>query len=121
LAGAQTVLDEFVGPPLGGLLLGMSLALPVAVDAMTFLLAALLVASMRGSFRPTAEVSTDAGARTIRVEFADGLRYLLGERMLVALAVSSFLSTLAYMAPFAVLALWATQTIGSARPSTESC
>lgn len=112
LAGAQTVLDEFIGPPLGGLLLGLSLALPLAVDAVTFLLAALLVGWMRGSFRPTADVDRDAGTGTIRNEFVGGLRYLLGDRMLVALAASSFLSTLAYMAPFAILALWATQLIG---------
>lgn len=114
LAGAQTVLDEFAGPPLGGFLLGVSLALPLVVDAATFLLAALLVASMRGSFRPAAEVTTDsdAGPGTLRTEFVSGARYIFNERMLLALAVSSFLSTLAYMAPFAVLALWAIQTIG---------
>lgn len=112
LAGAQTVLDEFVGPPLGGLLLGMSLALPLAVDAVTFLLAALLVAWIQGSFRPAVEAEHQVDAGTIRQELVAGLRYLLSERMLVALAVSNFLSTVSYMAPFAVLALWATQTIG---------
>lgn len=111
LAGAQTILDEFVGPPLGGLLLGFAVALPVAVDAATFLLAALLVASMHGSFRPSS-ASTESGVESFGAELNSGLRYLGGNRDLLTLAASSFLSSVAYMAPFAVLALWATELIG---------
>ncbi len=110
LATAQTIFDEIAGPPLGGLLFGVAAALPIAADATTFLVAALLFWSLRGRFRPDREQAHSP--TTLRHELNEGLRYLLGHRTLLSLATSGFLSSLAYMAPFSVLVLFATETVG---------
>ncbi len=44
---AEQIIGQFVGPPLAGFLLAMALPLPFIVDALTFLLAAILVALLR--------------------------------------------------------------------------
>lgn len=50
LVGAFIVANQFIGPPLGGLLFAVSTAAPFGVDAVTFAAAAALLLSMRGNF-----------------------------------------------------------------------
>ena len=47
-------LNQFVGPPIGGVLFAVAAALPIFLDAGTFLLSALLLVAIRGSFGPGA-------------------------------------------------------------------
>nr|WP_246298484.1 MFS transporter [Nocardioides panaciterrulae] len=110
LATAQTLFDEIAGPPLGGLLFGVAVAVPIAADATSFVVAALLFSWLRGRFQPDRERATTA--TTLRHDLGEGLRYLFGNPTLLSLAASGFLSTLAYMAPFSVLVLFATKTVG---------
>lgn len=51
LWGAEMTMNQFVGPPLGGLLIAGGLALPFGFDAATFGLSAVLIATISGSFR----------------------------------------------------------------------
>lgn len=110
LATAQTVCDEIAGPPIGGLLFGLAAAVPIAADATSFIVAALMFWWLRGQFRPDRGLATSPS--TLRHDLAVGLRYLFANRTLRSLAASGFLSTLAYMAPFSVLVLFATRTVG---------
>ncbi|MBF9069810.1 MFS transporter [Streptacidiphilus fuscans] len=113
LSAAQTVLDEIMGPPLGGLLIGIGAALAVATDAASFLVAAVFFWMIRGVFRPTREeLAETASPSTMRSELKEGLAYLFGHRTLLPLALSNFLANLAYMMPFSLLALYATKKIG---------
>ena len=50
IAGTQTVLDEFVGPPLGGFLFALAAFAPSAVTAAAFVVAALAYVRLRGSY-----------------------------------------------------------------------
>ncbi|KAA2254033.1 MFS transporter [Solihabitans fulvus] len=79
------------GPGLGGAVIG-ALTAPVAVvvNAVTFLLSALFLAGVR---RPdTRPASAKAG--NLRAEIAEGLRFVLGNRLLRAITISSAISNL---------------------------
>lgn len=73
LWGAEMVMNSFVGPPVGGVLLAVALALPFFVHAGTFAVAAALVLLITGQFR-AATVSTER--RAFGVELKEGVRWL---------------------------------------------
>ena len=73
LWGAEMVMNSFVGPPVGGLLLAVALALPVFVDAGTFAVAAALLLLIGGDFRPPA---TDGPRGAFRAQLREGMGWL---------------------------------------------
>ena len=74
LWGAEMVMGNFVGPPLGGALLAIAFALPFFFDAGTFAVAAALVFLIGGQFRPKAD---DSGT-VVRPRFWDQLKEGVG-------------------------------------------
>ncbi len=88
LWGAEMVMNQFVGPPLGGVLIALALAVPFAFDAATFGVSALLVFLIAGNYRA---IGSEHGAarprRRMRTEIGEGLRWLWNHRLLRALAV----------------------------------
>ncbi len=50
---AESLTNNFIGPPLGSLLLGLTMALPFFFDAATFFFCAGLIATLVGTFRPS--------------------------------------------------------------------
>lgn len=84
--GSMLVASNLIGPPLGAVLFVISHGLPLAVDAATFGVAAVLVArlSARTSTTPT---SPDEPRGRVLHELAQGLHYLWGHRVLRPLAV----------------------------------
>jgi MFS family permease len=108
--GAEMVMNAFVGPPLAGVLIGVSLALPFLVDAGTFALAAALVASMTGTFRPAGEVPAERPR--FRTQLAEGFRFLWGNDLLRSLAIAlGLLNALGAMTS-AVAVLFAQDVLG---------
>ena len=103
LEGAQIVANQFVGPPLGALLFGLTAAAPFFLDAATFAVAALLVLGLRGSFGPDRVV----GDATVRADIAEGLRWLLHHRLLRSLAIALGIMNLIGMAAMTMLVLYA--------------
>lgn len=90
--GAEAVANGFVGPPLGGVLIAATLWLPFASQAVLVGLAAVMLATMRGSFR-AGGVSVAGPAATepmpgIRTMLGEGLRWLWRHRMLRNLAIA---------------------------------
>jgi MFS family permease len=110
LYGARTVGQHFVGPPAGGLLFSLATWVPFLVDALSFAVSSVLVATIRGHFRP--QRAADAARPGLRVEIAQGLRWLLAHRLLRALAVLVGLMNLASMAGQAILVLFAQEQLG---------
>lgn len=53
--GAEMVMNSFIGPPLAGILIAAAFSLPFFIDAGTFAVAAALVFSIAGEFRPKKE------------------------------------------------------------------
>jgi MFS family permease len=113
LFAAETITNQFVGPPLGGLLVAVAAAAPFWLDAASFLAAALLVASIPGRFRaPPSARHESAPKPTIRAEIAEGVRWLWRHRLLRDLAILLSLMNMWAMAGFAVMVLFAQEILG---------
>jgi MFS family permease len=85
---AEVVANTFVGPPLGGVLFAVAISLPFWLDSGSFLVSALLIATLAGSFRPAGAAAREAGTRrSLRAEIAEGVRWLRGHRLLRTLAL----------------------------------
>lgn len=110
LASTELGMNDLVGPPLGGLLFGLAIAVPFGVDAVTFAGAAIVMSFMTGSYRPSS--STVAGVRpSMRASLAEGIGWLWNHRLLRTLAlVSTALGTASFIGN-AVFVIFATDTL----------
>jgi MFS family permease len=106
---AEAVANTFLGPPLGSLLLGVALALPLFVDAASFFVAAALVATIPGSFR-AARVD-DHPAEHWRVELKQGVRWLWHHELLRPMAIILGVMNAASMASFSTFVLFAQEVM----------
>ncbi|MGP3920907.1 MFS transporter [Nonomuraea sp. 10N515B] len=96
---------QFAGPPVGSLLFVAGTALPFGLDAVSFALSAALLATLpRRTRRPVA-------SPPMRRAIADGLRWLMGHRLLRTLAVLVGVNTFCHHLGNATLVLLATQTL----------
>ena len=109
ISGTQLVADEFVGPPLGGLLFAFAAAVPLAVTGGLYAAAGLVLLSLRGSFRAE---RTNEDAANVASGIADGVAWLRQHRPLRVLAVVGALASVGYMVPFSILVLFARDTLG---------
>jgi MFS family permease len=108
LYAAEMTANQFIGPPLGGFLAGVAaigLALGFGVSAALFAAAAALLTLLRGSFR--VERPEEAAGRSLWGDIVDGLRYLLGHKVLRTLAFMTGVSNLAFTASGSVFVLYA--------------
>jgi len=114
LYGAQTVGQNFAGPPVGGALFALAASVPFLADAVSFAASSTLIATIRGSFAPQRPVGTAAEEprASLRADIAEGLRWLVGHRLLRVLAVMVGLMNLAVMAGEAILVLFAQEELG---------
>ncbi len=97
--GAQ----EFLGPPLSGLLIAVALSLSFAASGALWIVAIVVLLSIRGPFRP---VRTGEPA-TLRADIREGARFLLGRPLLRTMALMVGMTNLATSAVFAVFVLFA--------------
>ncbi len=109
LEGAQIVANQFAGPPIGAWLFGLTAAAPFFLDAASFAVAALLVLTLRGSFRAPRDLDTQA---TVRADIAEGLRWLFRHRILRSLAIALGVMNLVGMAAMTILVLYAKDVLG---------
>lgn len=84
--GVETVMNNFVGPPLAGVLLGLALALPFLANAGLLAVSAALVFALTGSFQRPAEHRT-TGRIAWRAEIGEGFRWLWRHPLLRAFAL----------------------------------
>jgi MFS family permease len=103
----MTVGQQFVGPPVGSLLFAIAVALPFGLDAGSFALSAVLLATL-----PLRQRTERAGQPSMRRAIVDGLRWLLGHRLLRTLALVLGVNTFCGQFGYATLVLLATGTLG---------
>jgi MFS family permease len=105
-----TVGESFLGPPAGSLLFAAAAVLPFGLDAASFAASAALLARLprTGEAPKNAE---NAKHSRIRVQIAEGLRWLAGHRLLRVIAVLLGIYNFANQMGQAVLVLLATQTL----------
>lgn len=112
LMTGQEVMGRFVGAPLVPVALGLGVAVPYLADAVTYLAAAALVASLGGGARAPRREPRAPG-RMIRRDMAEGLTVLWRDRLLRALCVSTALCNIGIGALIATLVLHITGWLGA--------
>jgi MFS family permease len=109
ISAAQLLTDEFAGPPLGGLLFALGVAVPVLAAGGLYAAAGFFFLALP---RPGVVNGFASPRRSVFREAVDGARWLRGHRLLSGLAVVGGLASVAYMMPFSVLVLFARQILG---------
>jgi MFS family permease len=102
LYAAELTANQFVGPPLGGLLVAAGAALAFGVPGALWALAVVVLLGLTGSYRPERTART-----TLRADIAEGLRFLWHDRILRTLAMMVGGINFATNAVFAVFVLYA--------------
>jgi MFS family permease len=103
LYAVELVMNQFVGPPLGGVLIGISVPLVLGGSVLGYALGAVGLMMLTGAFRPQ---RTGPPTR-LTADIAEGLRYLWRHRVLRTLAFMVGVANLAGTATQAVFVLYA--------------
>lgn len=103
LFAAETLTDTFLGPPLGGALVSVGIALAWGGATLGYLVALVGLTFLRGSFRVE---RADTG-RTMTAEIAEGLRWLVGHPLQRTLSLMVAAGAFAGAAVFSVFVLYA--------------
>jgi len=82
---AESLTNSFIGPPLGSLLIGVSIFIPFFFDAVSFFVAVALIASICGSFRPVTEKPREK--INFKSEIKEGFRWLWAHPLLRPMAI----------------------------------
>lgn len=107
LGATFTVINQFAAKPFGAWLYGIAAAVPFGLDALTFVVAAALVASL-----PSVPAVPPSPRRRLRTEIGEGLRWLWRHPVLRATAVAMGLGNIVFCAAFAVFVLYARDRLG---------
>jgi len=109
ISAAQLLADEFTGPPLGGFLFALGVAVPVLAAGGLYAAAGFFFLALP---RRGVVTSLPSPRRSVFREAADGARWLRGHRLLRGLAAVGGLASVAYMMPFSILVLYAQESLG---------
>ena len=112
LWGAEIVANQFAGPPLGSVLVGIAFALPFLFDAGSFAVAAVLILSLKGSFKVDRQGARGAEVRpNFWEEIKEGVRWLWANPLLRPMAIIlGFLNGIGSIV-FATLVLFAQEAL----------
>jgi MFS family permease len=102
LLAAEFTMNQFIGPPLGGFLAAIGIAVAFGTTAAGYLAAALFLAGIAGTFR---QERTGPPTHIVE-EIAEGIGYLARHSLLRTMAVTIALLNLAQGAVWAVLVLY---------------
>ncbi len=86
LWAAEVVMNQSVGPPLGGVLIGIALVLPFVVHSATFAISAVILATLAGSFRTPVKEAEQRP--TFKADLAEGFKFLWSHSVLKPLAIA---------------------------------
>ncbi len=112
ISATQLVTDEFVGPPLGGLLFAVAATAPVFMMGGLWAVAGFLALALpRALKRPTTGAERSS-LSALWTEASEGLRWTAQNRVVGALALVGALASVGYMLPFSILVLFAQDRLG---------
>jgi MFS family permease len=103
----ETVGQTFLGAPVGSALFALAVATPLLVNATGFTIAAVLVLTLGGSYRPVRR----AAPTSLRRDIADGVRWLANHRLLRGLTLISAGTSLVQSMANAVLVLYVLEVL----------
>lgn len=107
LWSVELVGNSLLGPALGAFLIAAVIWLPFALNAAAFALAALLLTTLRGQFRPEARAT-----RAWRAELGEGVGFLRGAALLRLLAVITGVWNLLHQMVVIALVLHVQENLG---------
>ncbi|PPK62548.1 putative MFS family arabinose efflux permease [Actinokineospora auranticolor] len=107
LYAVEMTANEFVGPPLGGLLAGAGTLVAFATPAGLWVAAIGALLLLRGDYRPAR-----THRATMRADIVEGLRFLWHRNLLRTFAIAVGVSNFASNARMAVLVLYAVGAMG---------
>jgi hypothetical protein len=102
LYAAEVTANGFAGPPLGGLLAGVSIAAAFAVSGSVYLVAAIALSLFVGDYRPHRTTRT-----SLMSDIREGVSYLARDRLLRTLALIAGATNMYWFAWQSVLVLYA--------------
>ena len=102
LTAVQNAANSFLAAPLAGILTGFGAFCIFGVAGFLFVVSALVLIRLRGSYR-----AERAEITTVRADIIQGLAFLVRHRLLRSVAVLSGTLNLAFTAYFSVFVLWA--------------
>jgi MFS family permease len=82
---AESLTNSFIGPPLGSLLIGISIFIPFFFDAASFFVAVALIASISGSFKLVSQKPREK--INFKVEIKEGFSWLWAHPLLRPMAI----------------------------------
>lgn len=108
LQALEWVGGAFIGPPLGALLFVTAVALPFAINAVGFAVAAVFILLIPGSYRSQRSVEMV----TLRADIASGIRWLWGQRVVRTLALMAGVTNMGTFGVIAIFVLFAQDILG---------
>lgn len=112
LWGAEMVMNQFVGPPLGSLLIGVAFALPFFFDAGTFAISAALIFALSGVFKVDHPASENGGERPgFWDEIKEGVKWLWAHPLLRPMAIILGLMNGLFSLTFATFVLFGQEVL----------
>ncbi len=110
LWGAEMTMNSFVGPPLGGVVIAVALALPFFVNVGMLAVSVALLLALTGNFMPKGQ--TTSGRINWRREIGEGFRWLWDHHLLRALAVLLGAMNMLSSMVFILIVLFAQEILG---------
>lgn len=112
LWGAEMVMNQFVGPPLGSLLIAIGFAVPFFFDAGTFAIAAALIFLLSGVFTVDRSMDTSAGEKKgFWEEIKEGVAWLWAHPLLRPMAIILGIMNGMFAMIFATIVLFAQEVL----------
>ena len=110
--GAEMVMNSFIGPPLAGVLIGVTFSLPFFVDAGTFAVAAALVFLIAGEFKPRKEADEVPDvAVSFWEDLKEGVRWLWRHPLFRPMAIALGILNGTMMMSLATFVLFAQEVL----------
>ncbi|MEV2257272.1 MFS transporter [Streptomyces anulatus] len=110
VAGAETVCQEFAGPFIGGLLVGVGASFALGATFVGYTLTAVILVFLVGRFRVA--VAPDEVTPPVHAQISEGLRFLWQQQLLRVLALAVAVLGSCWGAWYAVMPLYATGPMG---------
>ena len=113
LWGAEMVMNQFAGPPLGSVLIGIAFAVPFFFDAGTFAIAAGLIFGLRGVFKvgKPADEASETERQSFWSEIKEGIVWLWAHPLLRPMAIILGLMNGLFSVTFATMVLFAQEAL----------
>jgi MFS family permease len=113
LSSLELITNTFIGLPLGAWAFVIAVGVPFGVDAASFALAALLVASIRIPSTATPDTSSEQQRNSFKADLAEGLQWLWANKLIRTLAIMLGITNMTTMFGDAIFVKYAAVELGA--------